>query len=196
MLPGNSREHCCLMRGRPAKTSGVQCLTPLLFSERAILKATCFRLFALFLILPCCALTFAGTVAAQQENMLPLMPMPAHIVPGEGQFIIDGRFGIALDGYTEPRLVRGEQRFLETLSRETGIPLWREAQFNHASFIIKTDGPSDPVQQLGEDESYHLDIFNDSCAVIRGEPARRAARVTDLSATGSSYPSGLQCARG
>lgn len=122
------------------------------------MKATCFRLFALFLILPCCALTFAGTVAAQQENMLPLMPMPAHIVPGEGQFIIDGRFGIALDGYTEPRLVRGEQRFLETLSRETGIPLWREAQFNHASFIIKTDGPSDPVQQLGEDESYHLEI--------------------------------------
>ena len=65
---------------------------------------------------------------------------------------------MALQGYTEPRLQRAQQRFLVTLSHETGIPLWREAQFNPPIFVIKTGGASDAVQQLGEDESYHLEI--------------------------------------
>lgn len=86
------------------------------------------------------------------------MPLPAHVVRGQGQFPINGKFGIKFQGYTEPRLARARQRFLDTLSRETGIPLWREAQFNQPSFIVTTTGPSDAVQQLGEDESYHLEI--------------------------------------
>ena len=65
---------------------------------------------------------------------------------------------MTLEGYQEPRLDRARQRFLDTLSRETGIPLWREAQFNKPMFYIKTGGPSAPVQQVGEDESYHLQI--------------------------------------
>jgi hexosaminidase len=63
-----------------------------------------------------------------------------------------------LRGYKEPRLERARQRFLDTLSRETGIPLWREAVVNKPQFIIETSGPSAPVQRLGEDESYHLAI--------------------------------------
>ncbi|MDR5730278.1 MAG: family 20 glycosylhydrolase, partial [Terriglobia bacterium] len=86
------------------------------------------------------------------------MPLPAHAVQGQGQFKIDGNFGIVLQGYTEPRLLRARQRFLDTLSRETGIPLWRQTLFNQPDFIIQTAGPSDPVQQLGEDESYHLEV--------------------------------------
>ena len=86
------------------------------------------------------------------------MPLPSHVVQGQGQFLIEGNFGIALQGYTEPRLERAKQRFLVTLSRETGIPLWREAQFNPPNFVIKTAAASDAVQQLGEDESYHLEI--------------------------------------
>ena len=86
------------------------------------------------------------------------MPLPSHVVQGQGQFLIDGNFGVALQGYTEPRLQRAKQRFLVTLSRETGIPLWRQAQFNQPNFVIKTGAASDPVQQLGEDESYHLEI--------------------------------------
>jgi hexosaminidase len=79
-------------------------------------------------------------------------------VPGDGQFLIDGSFGIALDGYTNPLLLSGTQRFLDTLSRETGIPLSNEANSNKAIFTITTTGTSDPVQQLGENESYHLAI--------------------------------------
>lgn len=112
----------------------------------------------LFSLLACCIVSSSRNSCAQAQAPLPMMPLPAHAVSGRGQFMIDGSFGIKLEGYIEPRLVRARQRFLRTLSRQTGIPLDWEAQFNQPRFIVHTAGPSDPVQQLGEDESYHLEI--------------------------------------
>ncbi len=86
------------------------------------------------------------------------MPLPAQVKPGAGEFPINHGFGIALEGYQEPRLERAKQRFLNILSRQTGIPLWREAVLNKPLFFIKTTGPSAPVQLVDEDESYHLQI--------------------------------------
>ncbi|MGA9670354.1 MAG: family 20 glycosylhydrolase [Terracidiphilus sp.] len=86
------------------------------------------------------------------------MPLPSHVVRGEGQFLIDGGFRVDFDGYTSPLLQSGKQRFLDTLTRETGIPLSDEANSKGASFTITTDGASDPIQKLGENESYHLVI--------------------------------------
>jgi hexosaminidase len=103
-------------------------------------------------------LTMGLRCYAQQENSLAIMPLPAHVEREEGEFVIDGSFGIALEGFQEPRLERARQRFLDRLSRETGIPLWREAAVNEPHFRIHTAGPSAAVQQLGEDESYHLQI--------------------------------------
>jgi len=98
------------------------------------------------------------------------MPLPAHIVAGQGQFLIDGSFGIGLEGYTEPRLVLARQRFLDRLSQETGIFFQGEAQASPASFTIKTGGASDPVQQLGEDESYRLDISTTHVQLTAANP--------------------------
>jgi hexosaminidase len=89
---------------------------------------------------------------------LPLMPLPAQVKPGTGELLINNGFGVTLEGYQEPRLERAKQRFLNMLSRETGIPLWREAALNKPLFFIKTTGPSAAVQQVDEDESYHLQI--------------------------------------
>ena len=113
---------------------------------------------ASLLLLAGCIFGCSLLVHAQASSPLPIMPLPTHVLEGQGQFLIDGHFGVVLQGYTEPRLVRARQRLLETLSRETGIPLWHEAQFNPPSFEIQTAGPSDRVLQLGEDESYHLEI--------------------------------------
>ena len=99
-----------------------------------------------------------GNLRAQERRPLLVMPLPAHLMQGEGEFVIDGHFGIALKGYKEPRLERAQQRFLDLLSKETGIALWREARLNAAHFIIQTSGPSAPVQKLGDDESYRLEI--------------------------------------
>ncbi|HLY39811.1 MAG TPA: family 20 glycosylhydrolase [Terracidiphilus sp.] len=107
---------------------------------------------------------------AQDAGSISLMPEPAHVTPGQGQFIIDGSFGIAFQGYTEPRLTRAGQRFLESLSKETGIPLWREAQFNQGKLTIHTSRPSDAVQHLEEDESYHLAVSTDRVELSAPNP--------------------------
>jgi len=111
-------------------------------------------------LLAFCWVVAAGNLRARQNEALPVMPLPAHVVRGEGEFVIDGHFGIALKGYKEPRLEGARQRFLDRLSEETGIPLWREASLNEPHFIVQTAGPSAPIQELGEDESYHLEITN------------------------------------
>src|SRR5256714_714927 len=109
-------------------------------------------------LLGCCMLCLSVNLCGQEKAPLQIMPLPAQAWQREGEFLIDGHFGIALNGYKEPRLERAQQRFLDVLSRETGIPLWREAIVNQPNFVIQTAGPSAPVQQLGENESYHLEI--------------------------------------
>jgi hexosaminidase len=113
---------------------------------------------------------YASTICAQDAGLLPLMPLPSHMVPGEGQFLIDGSFGVSLDGYTNPLLLSGTQRFLDTLSRETGIPLSSEAKANKPSFTITTEGANDPVQHLGENESYHLAISTTHVQLAAANP--------------------------
>jgi len=123
-------------------------------------------LFILFV----CMLSAPWEVAAQEANPLSVMPLPSHAVLGEGEFLIDGTFGVELRGYTEPRLERARQRFLDTLSRETGMPLWREAAVNRPHFTIYASGPGLPVQQLGEDESYHLVISRSDVQLTAANP--------------------------
>jgi hexosaminidase len=99
-----------------------------------------------------------GAASLAKAQQLPLMPMPSHVDAGAGAFVVDGSFAVALEGYSEPRLVRARQRFLGTLSRETGIPFLPETQPDKPRFFIQTGGPSQSVQQLGEDESYRLTV--------------------------------------
>ncbi|WP_035355590.1 family 20 glycosylhydrolase [Edaphobacter aggregans] len=112
----------------------------------------------------CCSLlavstlSLSGHLFAREKSPLAVMPEPAHVAQGEGEFFIDGNFGITIKGYDELRLARAQQRFLDILSKETGIPFKREAVATQSHFIIQTAGPSAAVQQLGEDESYHLTI--------------------------------------
>ena len=95
---------------------------------------------------------------AQEIDPLPMMPLPSQSQHGNAEFLIDGSFGIELTGYTEPRLEHAQQRFLDLLSRETGISLSSKAFINMATFTVHTEGPSLPVQQLGEEESYRMVI--------------------------------------
>jgi len=125
---------------------------------------------AYILLLVCFALSLPHNLRAQAKSPLQIMPLPAQVVQGQGEFIIDGTFGISLEGYKEARLERARQRFLDTLSRETGIPLWREAAVNPSHFVIKTSAPSSPVQQLGEDESYHLEISTTDVRLTAANP--------------------------
>jgi len=90
-----------------------------------------------FLLLGFWTLDLPRNLFAEENNSPMIMPLPAHVVRGEGEFLIDGGFGIGLKGYREPRLERARQRFLDTLSQETGIPLWREAILNPPTSSFK-----------------------------------------------------------
>lgn len=96
--------------------------------------------------------------------------MPSQSILGSGEFQVDDSFGVELRGYREPRLECARQRFLDVLSRETGIPLWREARINKSNFTVQTKGPSRPVQQLGEDESYRLEISTSGVKLSAANP--------------------------
>jgi hexosaminidase len=98
------------------------------------------------------------------------MPMPSHMETGDGQFPIDGNLSIAFEGYTEPRLVLARERFMDTLSRKTGIPFPKAGPDQHSNFTVKTTGASKPVQELGEDESYHLKISSSGAQLTAANP--------------------------
>jgi hexosaminidase len=109
-------------------------------------------------LLLCFCLPGESSLIAQEKNSLEIMPLPDRFQPGQGEFAIDEKFSISFQGHREARLERARRRFLDTLSRTTGILLWRESAANAALFTVETAGPSAPVQALGEDESYHLEI--------------------------------------
>jgi hexosaminidase len=95
-----------------------------------------------------------------QTDDLNLMPQPEQITLGQGKLVIDNTFSVALEGYQEPRLVKGAARLVKTLSRETGIPISAElaADASKATLVIHCDHAGEAVQTIHEDESYQLEV--------------------------------------
>jgi len=98
------------------------------------------------------------------------MPLPLHVVQGEGQLKIDGGFSITLEGYKDARLESVRKRFLSTLSRQTGIPYHNESTSGEPTLVVKTAGASDALQSLGENESYHLEITSTHALLTAPNP--------------------------
>ena len=104
-------------------------------------------------------LAFTRFVPSQSQPVTNLMPIPATIQLGSGQLIINQSFSIALTGQKEPRLERATQNFLQELSRGTGMPLNnRSGNSASATLLIRTERGTKAVQELGEDESYRLEV--------------------------------------
>ena len=114
----------------------------------------------LALVLSVSLAAFVETPAVHSQNptSLPLMPMPLHVIGGEGQLQIDSGFTIGLDGFKDARLESARTRFLHSLSSQTGIPYHDEVTSGSATLTVKTAGAGDPLDQLGENESYHLEV--------------------------------------
>ncbi len=96
---------------------------------------------------------------SQDQRPLNLMPIPSTVQIGTGRLLVDSSFSVALTGYTEPRLDRAVERFLRQLSRQTAIPLAAKLSVTaKAVLVIHTDHASKEIQELGEDESYVLEV--------------------------------------
>ncbi len=89
-----------------------------------------------------------------------LMPMPASVQAGEGQFSLRHDFRVELQGYREPRLDRAATRLTLRLARLTGmsIPAPGAPASPRPALLVRTTGESKAVQSPGEDESYQLTV--------------------------------------
>src|SRR6266849_3132654 len=107
----------------------------------------------------CAIFTTRGKAEGQSLN---LMPTPAKVQLGNGRLLIDPSFSVAIAGHKEPRLEGAVELFLSQLRRQTGMPPIDMKVTNSASatLVIQCDGGTKEVQQLGEDESYRLEVAN------------------------------------
>src|SRR5881398_1556436 len=104
---------------------------------------------------------YSLAVFAEVQNApLNLMPMPANIEMGAGQLVVDPSFSVAISGHKEPRLQRTVEIFLDHLRRQTGmLPLdMKVSDSSTGTLLIHAESRSKEVQELGEDESYRLEI--------------------------------------
>jgi hexosaminidase len=100
--------------------------------------------------------------ATRESRALHLMPWPSDVKTAAGQMIVDPSFSVSLHG-SDPRLKKTAEIFLEDLRRHTGmLPLdfsvSDHPEQGHPSLSITSDHASKEIQELGEDESYNLEV--------------------------------------
>jgi hexosaminidase len=121
-------------------------------------------------ILVVCVLLHPAMATAQQP-VLNLIPLPASVQPGTGSLRLDATFSLRFTGYTEPRLERAGERFLRQLVRQTALPLsLQPANAAKATLVIQTDHASKESPEVGEDESYILDVTTASVRLRASTP--------------------------
>ena len=110
-------------------------------------------------------------VQAQTSPTLNLVPWPASVQTGTGALKIDRSFRVTFTGYTEPRLDRAGQRLMEQLRRQTGLLFSnKDGAAAGAALVVHTDKASKPIQELGEDESYSLEITPEGAKLNAANP--------------------------
>jgi hexosaminidase len=121
-------------------------------------------------ILVLCVL-FCPAMTTAQQPALNLMPLPASAQPGTGSLAVDASFSVAFTGYTEPRLERSGERFLHQLARQTGLlTSLKPAKGTKATFVVQTGHASKEIQEVGEDESYVLEISTEGAKLTAPTP--------------------------
>jgi hexosaminidase len=126
-----------------------------------------------YLLLPVFLLvsSVATGQAPQAPSPILVMPLPATVTPAAGRLLVSPTFSVAIAGYHEPRLERAAQRFMRDLSRHTGYFLGEPvADASRATLTIRADHGSEPVQDLGEDESYVLDVSSAGAKLTAPNP--------------------------
>jgi hexosaminidase len=98
--------------------------------------------------------------SSAEPQQLNLMPMPASVQMQTGQLVIDPSFSVGITGHSDAQLQRAVERFLDDLRRQTGMPPLDMKVTNaaQAKLMVRREHENKAVQELGEDESYALEI--------------------------------------
>ncbi len=98
----------------------------------------------------------------QELHPLPVMPWPAQVKvsPSPGYLVVDTSFAVGLDSHADVRLRKTVAMFLNDLRRHTGmLPLdFSITTAEKAQIAIHCERPSKEMPELGEDESYTLEV--------------------------------------
>lgn len=101
--------------------------------------------------------SFMPPLAAQPQ--LDLMPLPQSVQLASGQLLVNQSFSVGLTGDKDARLQAAVTRFLRRLSRQTAMPLDTEPSDGaKATLVIAVQHASKEYPELGEDESYDLQV--------------------------------------
>src|SRR3954451_2562359 len=116
----------------------------------------------LLFIVPMLAVAVTLATSAQETTSLHLMPWPASVQTSQSQpLVIETSFSVSLGNGSDPSLRRMVEIFLNDLRRHTGsLPLDFSTGEVSGSVQLKVNSEhaSKPVQELGEDESYKLEV--------------------------------------
>jgi len=107
-----------------------------------------------------------------QQSQLNLMPLPTQVALGSGQLVIDPSFTLGISRHSDPRVERSLEIFLENLRRQTGIPALdlKLVDSAQAKLIVHADHANKPVQEVGEDESYSLQVTSANAQLNAATP--------------------------
>jgi hexosaminidase len=113
---------------------------------------------AILVILILCSVFVSSSAAEPQPSSL--MPMPAKMQLKTGQLVIDASFTVGISGPSDPQLQRAVQRSLDHLRRQSGMPPldMKVTDATKAKLVVHSERASKAVQELGEDESYSLEV--------------------------------------
>ena len=113
---------------------------------------------AIFVVVMLC-LAFVASSAAEPRQVS-LMPMPTSVQLETGQLVVDSSFSVAINGHSDARLQHAVERFLDNLRHQTGMPPldMKLTDPVQAKLIVHSERASKDVQELGEDESYSLEV--------------------------------------
>ena len=101
------------------------------------------------------------SLSAAETRPLSLMPMPASVQMKTGHLVIDPSFTVGIQGRSPDTLLQHSiEIFLDNLRRQTAMPPldMKMVDAAQAKLLIHCERPSKAVQELGEDESYSLDV--------------------------------------
>lgn len=88
-----------------------------------------------------------------------LMPVPASVSFEPGRLMIDSAFTVVIGNYNNGRLLRGVERAMLRLERQTGVDLPPVASdTTRATLMIDVLSAGEKVQSVAEDESYSIDV--------------------------------------
>ena len=120
-------------------------------------------LFGLLIVLSLIVVVSAQDLQMARRN---LMPVPANLAWKSGRLNVTKNFTVAVKGQTDERLKSYIFRVTRRLEGRTVLEMSRDLSSDaNATLLIETNSTGNAIPQLGDDESYNLEITNSQAKI-------------------------------